>query len=797
MKITSQMSMGTGIQPEETPFELKQGDILHGAVKQKTSSNEAIVTIRGRDVQVRFEGSMPPAGEKVNLSVTKTDGGSPQVKWVNDTASQKAQATGSVSIDNTSENYSSEQQQVSKLLSEKGIHLTKEQFDQVKSFLKSAQGTIPQKIETIQSVLQKGLDVHTSTLVPVHEALHGEQLSKVLSQLTSALPSSDGVTSQAGSNINSIDVRAQIAALLDLAKSEPSLQRLLQQLQGAVQQGGELPKELADKLTKLVADAQKLQQAGLEAAARQLITRGLEQLTASLRPNLSAATPTSQLQQQAGQVLTQLDNQETNASKLLLQTKELAEAPTMPAELKSKLEQSLSDARRQLQQGDVAQARKILRQSLTDITSSMSEGNLTGQRTSAETKLSQSTSAQSALPQDIANISPEFAAWAGASNEATKTVIVTHITPKLRQAAEQFKNVKREVTRNLDMVQQIIQNTPRSALPQAKTILESAINTLDKAILKSDAMMLTDMGTEKKLMKASSQLAEARKLLAGGDHSSAVKIVQDVKAQLEQLTWKPADVKIRHLLLKQQAEINPTNISHRLTAEINNITTPHKTHDLSARGMFELVRSMGLNHDSEAAMNLAGQSGQSSDKQENMKSMLMRFLNENGQHPSAKSAEQALTQITGQQLLNKAETGSQQSMYFSFPVPLGDRKEEVKVMINARKEGQRIDWENCTLFFMVDTPKMGPTGIQVSITERQLAVTLKNDASDIEQKVSEAAKDYVPRLQEIGYRVSGMRFAPLNSSEALADNEAAQQHNKPEVPSSPANLTTKGFDFKI
>ena len=60
-------------------------------------------------------------------------------------------------------------------------------------------------------------------------------------------------------------------------------------------------------------------------------------------------------------------------------------------------------------------------------------------------------------------------------------------------------------------------------------MLETTISKLDNAILKSDMMLFTDMKTEKQFMKASTQLAEAKKLFAKGDHAEAGKIVKEVK----------------------------------------------------------------------------------------------------------------------------------------------------------------------------------------------------------------------------------------------------------------------------
>ena len=63
-------------------------------------------------------------------------------------------------------------------------------------------------------------------------------------------------------------------------------------------------------------------------------------------------------------------------------------------------------------------------------------------------------------------------------------------------------------------MERLVNTFKKNAYPQAKQMLETAISKLDNAILKSDMMLFTDMKTEKQLMNASTQLAEAKKLLS-------------------------------------------------------------------------------------------------------------------------------------------------------------------------------------------------------------------------------------------------------------------------------------------
>ena len=180
-----------------------------------------------------------------------------------------------------------------------------------------------------------------------------------------------------------------------------------------------------------------------------------------------------------------------------------------------------------------------------------------------------------------------------AINEAIQTlsmssqnVMVTEISKKLSQMAIDFKQLKREITKNLDNVSKMLEN--RNILPQAnvKQILESTIHKLDTAILKSDFLLYTDMSTEKKLLSSSSKLAEAKKLLAKGEITEANKLVKEVKETIEKIMFKPSDVKVKHFVSEQLGldHLSPTKqMAHTLEQAVQSFSGQ----EASSRQMYE------------------------------------------------------------------------------------------------------------------------------------------------------------------------------------------------------------------
>jgi hypothetical protein len=209
--------------------------------------------------------------------------------------------------------------------------------------------------------------------------------------------------------------------------------------------------------------------------------------------------------------------------------------------------------------------------------------------------------------------------------------------------------------------------------------------------------------------------------------------------------------------------------------------------------MFEMVRNLGLNRDSEVAQFLA--SGREQQQQEasqrNLKTTLMQLAQDSDEESRVqKLANQALSNITGQQLMSRSDQqGNLQSLYFQLPLLLQEKVDNLQVFVNSRNENEQVDWENCSLYFLMETPKMGEIGILVSATERQIAVTLKSDKTDFESKMKPLVDLATERLTEIGYVVKGITYSKLKN-EVKQGNETDTHDQQP-------IFGEKGFDYKI
>ncbi|WML46897.1 hypothetical protein RCG23_14790 [Neobacillus sp. PS3-34] len=130
-------------------------------------------------------------------------------------------------------------------------------------------------------------------------------------------------------------------------------------------------------------------------------------------------------------------------------------------------------------------------------------------------------------------------------------------------------------------------------------------------------------------------------------------------------------------------------------------------------------------------------------------------------------------------------------MFLQMPLLLDKQAENVKIYVNSQKKGEKIDWENCSLYFVLETKKLGEIGISISAVNRNLSITFKNNRENIKDAVEPLADEAKERLQGIGYNVGAIQFKPFADSKENAKLEAEKPAGFTPV------YTEKGYDFTI
>lgn len=373
-----------------------------------------------------------------------------------------------------------------------------------------------------------------------------------------------------------------------------------------------------------------------------------------------------------------------------------------------------------------------------------------------------------------------------------KLYVVESVTIKMQEVAIEFKSAQREMIQTMENA--LSEEKPLTS-DQIKDVLNTVINKLDDVLMKSDVPLYTSMSMEKNLLKMSSDLQEARQKLANGDIAGAKNIVKTVHGKLEAAVFKPSERKVQGFALKQSEAFLQEK-------EMMTVQT-YKQEGVSARNVLELFRSLGLNHEYEVSEKLSQLKTLEKEMKldGNLKEVLYKLeQDEKQENKTVETIEKSLNNLNGQQLLNKqGQKNNQQTMFFNIPVVNEQEVKNMKLYVNSRDANNRLDWENCSLYFVIDLKGYGPTGIKVDIKDRGVSFTVKNDNENLKDVIEPLIENLGTVLEEVGLKEKDVSFVPLDEHKKFGRNMLKEQPKtevtKPSV--SAYKDPKKGFDFKI
>lgn len=643
--------------------------------------------------------------------------------------------------------------EVLSVLSNKGYHLNQDSVQTIQQFMRNQPGSVEDKLATVQALAQKNLEITPTNLSSIYEALKGVPVSTVLHEFLQ-----DDSLLEVEADIHK---EQEEVHLLKHLKNHPDFKKMVEAIESEQSLSQELKNEILKALKQIeMADFTKLKQ--MDKGIMDLILYKWSNLTTSTNSYLS------DLQKMFLSAVKDVQSEASFAKVLDALKLIIAELPN-----ETELVEAFERASREASQGRELTARKELSQALNQI----SDEN--AQLQNAIPSVTLSSSEQYLINEAVQSLQLD-----------SKTIVVTEITKKLSQLAIDFKKMRQDISKNLE---QITGETKQVNQNQMKHLLEASIKKLDNAILKGDYLLYTDMRTEKKLLTASSQLAEAKNLLTKGNHAEARLIVKEVKTLIDQLTFKPSEVRVKHFVSKQSLkELLPAK---QIATEFQQAIKPFPEQDQSARRIFETIRRLGLTNENELVQALSSSASKGEqDLPSNLKSTLLKMMQEEGTGKHTQPIEQALSSLTGQQLLSKHDSNGIQSLFMQLPLLLNKQVENVKVYLNSNNKDGKIDWENCSLYFVLETRKLGDIGILVTATNRNLSITLKNNREQFQEKMELLTDTAVERLNDIGYNVSSIQFKPFTTDRV---DETMSAVVKTDTITDNAADHKKGYDFTV
>ncbi|MGJ9383323.1 hypothetical protein [Salipaludibacillus sp. CF4.18] len=774
----------------ERPAQLREGDIYKARVESRISDREAVLSIRGQEVRAKFEGKVPE-NDRINIQVQEKSNDGIKVKEVQaDTGQSKGTATNNPSGQSAErvlrdlghKEPSKELVQSTQKLLDRGVPLTKESANDLKQYVESGRGTQKERGQTIEMMAQKRLEPSSSQLRAVHEALHGPKVTDQIKEMTKSV-NREPVT-QTGSlrEANRVPSREAVIRAIDNVRSSlqsgQNVRQSIEQLQQVVQQTGDLKLrlEVNQALREMIVTQAK---AGREAAADRML-----QLTQQLqKTSLSNQThSTNQVQQSIPTVtnwLGMIEN-ESDLSKAIATVKSEMPQASLSAQSTQQLNQGMLQATDRLESGRELKARQIMVETLQQVEQSIPKEGQAQLITDSKTEM------QQYMKNDFLQSSPI----------SSKSFLVTEVTERLAQATDQFKEFQRDMSKQLGRIDTMIQQFRQNSVQQTRPMLENVIQQLDRSIMKNDWMLFADMKTERKMLGASSDLAQAKNLLAKGNYQEARQLVRSVQQTMDAMQFKPSNQRVQHFLTQEQEWRQPQPTVHRLSQHMDHVSRSFVTQEGSGRQVFEGVRAMGMNRETELAQLLAAGKEVPPDlQQRNMKSILMQLAK--GEEEGSRShqqAQQTLQHLAGQQLISRSD--SQQNMHtlmLQIPIMLKGEAENLQVFVNSRNEGEQVDWENCNLYFHIETKKLGALGISLNVSDRTLNVTLKNDSQDFNEKAEAIGQKYLENLKEVGFHINAIKTSTMSPAEEAKKPAETPQEETPMLPF----MTKEGFDFKI
>ncbi len=377
-------------------------------------------------------------------------------------------------------------------------------------------------------------------------------------------------------------------------------------------------------------------------------------------------------------------------------------------------------------------------------------------------------------------------------SSTTKTYLVTEVTVKMTEVKATFDQFKKDALNNIN------QGIEKASSKTIAEVVTKVAEKLDDLIMKSDLTLYTDMKTERKLIGISSNLQNVLNL-AKTDPNEALKALKETKAKLDKLLFQPSKEKVE-VVLKSEAEKMAGIEKAMLSQEVAKVGT-------SAKSVLDLMRSLGLNHEVELMDQIFSNGSDSTDLSDdtkfNLKQMLLNLTSEDleDQQQLVKSIEKGISQLTGQQLLNKPEIQSDtQSMFFNLPLNLGEQTQNMKLYVKARKDVQKMDWENCSMYVLVDLNRYGETGIRIQANQKQLSVSISNESDEIMTVIAPFVSDIMAEFKEIGYNPGEIKYVPFTpenkTPSELPKTDASEKTVAAEVQEGVFS-ERKGFELKI
>ncbi|MEY8344718.1 hypothetical protein AALB20_14870, partial [Niallia circulans] len=498
MQISNKTQL-SNVTTNEKQLELLKNETYNAQIKSRISENEAVVQIKGKDFNVKFEETIPKEN-RVSVQISDMDGGEIKVKTITTTAPDLPSNPSSekmIEDMSISEKSKNELRMATAILGKKTT-INRDTLVQLNTFLENETGTIEEKLVSLRALASKNLEISAVNLRSIHAAVNGEPLNDIITKIANVIDPNF----QKNVSKNQVEHHNPVYALKNetSSKQNNALTKLISELSSAmeteedIQKGIELlrtklnenpriSKEHIKSITQAIQDSEKLQSIAKTKIMDVLTNIKLDDLQ-------EAATELNKVKDQI--------KQEPNLQKAIQTVKEtIINNPKMPPEVVKQVEQAVREATISQRLGQESAGREKLVQAVTkaeqEITAQQSKPAATGQSKAVQDQLTQT--------KDQIKQEPNL-------QKAIQTVKETIINnPKMPpEVVKQVEQAVREATISQRLGQE---SAGREKLVQALTRAEQEVTAQQSKPIATDKAVQNQLTQTKDQIKQEPNLQKA------------------------------------------------------------------------------------------------------------------------------------------------------------------------------------------------------------------------------------------------------------------------------------------------
>lgn len=184
---------------------------------------------------------------------------------------------------------------------------------------------------------------------------------------------------------------------------------------------------------------------------------------------------------------------------------------------------------------------------------------------------------------------------------------------------------------------------------------------------------------------------------------------------------------------------------------------------------------------------------------ETLKSLLLQLTaSDDTPAPLKEAAQQAIGQITGQQLMltgDKSAMFAHMTLFVPFMDGTGQQSAAIHIQSSKGKRGE-VDSSNCRLLFDLQMKVMGNTLVDVHVVNKIVSLTIHNDHPALAPMMEESKEEISAAMNKAGYQFISLKCSPYPQPIVNENDANAVTDGRADLRSLYLPQTYKGVDFR-